>query len=385
MLSEYEPVIQRLEGLAADRGLAFDPVIFQITDSDEIAEVASMGLPNRFIHWYWGGAYKELVTQQNKEVFTILELVLNTSPSHAFLRSTNTYLQNVLVIAHVLGHADFFTNNHWYRKSNKNMLNHTEQHARLIRAYERRYGAERIEKLLDALLTVAASVNAFERSPQERRKRLIYFLEERAPLEEFERVLVDAIREEAEYFDLIQRTHIINEGWATFIEAELLTRLLTAREWASLSVQLCNRPAPYTIGYTLFKHVRDHGGFERVLEIRRFYEDISLIDEALTGELVRRLDLFVYDPKEKQKSYDLQKVKDMLIAQKLFKGEPRVEVDPASQGRDLMLVHMDEDRKLEPKRVGLFLKAVYTLWRNPVKLRANGKVYTYDRRGLSST
>jgi spore cortex formation protein SpoVR/YcgB (stage V sporulation) len=232
-LSEYEPVIRRLEGLAHDRGLVFDPVIFQITDSDAIAEVASMGLPNRFIHWYWGGAYKELVTQQSKEVFTILELVLNTSPSHAFLRSTNTYLQNVLVIAHVLGHADFFTNNHWYRKSNKNMLNHTEQHARLIRAYEAQYGQARIEKLLDALLTVAASVNAFERSPQERRKRLIYYLEERAPLEEFERVLLDAICEEAEYFDLIQRTHLINEGWATFIEAELLTRLLTARQWAS--------------------------------------------------------------------------------------------------------------------------------------------------------
>ena len=61
-----------------------------------------MGLPNRFIHWYWGGTYKELVTQQNKEVFSILELVLNTVPSHAFLRSSNTYLQNVLVIARVL-------------------------------------------------------------------------------------------------------------------------------------------------------------------------------------------------------------------------------------------------------------------------------------------
>jgi spore cortex formation protein SpoVR/YcgB (stage V sporulation) len=150
-------------------------------------------------------------------------------------------------------------------------------------------------------------------------------------------------------------------------------------------VQLCNRPAPYTIGYTLFKQIRDREGFARALEIRRFYEDVSLIDVALTAELVRRLDLFVYDPKEKQKSYDLQKVKDMLIAQKLYKGEPRVEVDQASQGRDLLLVHMDEDRKLEAKRIGLFLKAVYALWRNPVKLRANGKVYTYDRRGLSST
>jgi stage V sporulation protein R len=385
MIAEYQGVIHRLEDLARERGLDFDPVVFQITDSDEIAEVASMGLPNRFIHWYWGGMYKELVTQRNKEVFSILELVLNTVPSHGFLRSRNTYLQNVLVIAHVVGHADFFANNHWYRKSNKNMLNEAEQHARLIRTYEEQYGRDRVEKLLDALLTVAASVNAFERNPQERRKRLIFYLEERAPLEDFERTLVEAIRDEAEYFDLIQRTHIINEGWATFVEAELLTRLLTAREWASISVQLCNRPAPYTIGYTLFKHVRDHEGFDRALEVRRFYEDISLIDLALTEQLVRRLDIFVYNPKEKQKSYDLKKVKDMLITQKLFKGEPRVEVDPASQERDLLLTHLDEDRKLEPKRVGLFLKAVYALWRNRVKLRANGTVYTYDRRGLSST
>jgi len=385
MIQEFQPVIRELEGLAHDRGLAFDPVVFQITDSDEIAQVASMGLPNRFIHWYWGGTYKELVLQQTKEVFSILELVLNTSPSHAFLRSTNTYLQNVLVIAHVFGHADFFANNHWYRKSNKNMLNLAEQHARLIRTYEVRYGRERVEKLLDALLTVATSVNAFERSPQEQRKRLIYYLEERAPLEEFERVLLEAIREEAEYFDLIQRTHIINEGWATFVEAELLNRLLSAKEWASISTQLCNRPAPYTIGYTLFAHVRDEEGFRRALELRQFYEDVSLIDTALTEELVRRLDIFVYDAKEKQKSYDLQKVKEMLISQKLFKGEPRIEVDPASQGRDLLLVHLDEDRKLEPKRLGLFLRSVYSLWRNPVKLRANGKVTTYDRRGLSST
>ena len=117
------------------------------------------------------------------------------------------------------------------------MLNLAEQHARMIRSFEVRYGRERVEKLLDALLTVATSVNAFERSGPELKKRLIYYLEERAPLEDFERILLESIREEAEYFDLIQRTHIINEGWATFVEAELLNRLLTAKEWATISVQ----------------------------------------------------------------------------------------------------------------------------------------------------
>lgn len=384
-MEQYREVIENIEGLARQKGLSFDPVYFRVTDSDEIAEVASMGLPNRFIHWYWGGAYKELVMQQTKELFSILELVLNTRPSHAFLRSTNSYLQNVLVIAHVFGHVDFFKNNHWFAKSNKNMLNEAERHARAIRKYEERYGRDRVEPLLDALLTVSGTVNAFERSSAERRKRLIYFLEERAPLDDWERHVLQMLREESEYFDLIQRTHIINEGWATFIEAELLRDVLDTPAWATLSVQLSNRPAPYTIGYALFKRVKAERGFAEALETRMYYEDVRLIDEVLTEDLIRRLDIFVYDPKEKQKNYDLQQVKEMLITQKLFKGEPHIEVEPGPHHRELILVHREEDRKLDVKRVGLFLKAVHSLWRNPVKLRANGKLYAYDRRGLSTT
>jgi spore cortex formation protein SpoVR/YcgB (stage V sporulation) len=384
-LDAYAPIIDRIEALARARGLSFEPVYFRVTDADELAEVASMGLPNRFIHWYWGGAYKELTAQQNREVFGILELVLNTRPSHAFLRASNTYLQNVLVIAHVFGHVDFFAHNHWYRKSNKNMLNEAELHARLIRRYEARFGQERIEKLLDALLTVATTVNAFERSPEARRRRLIYFLEEKAPLEDFERHLLQAVREEAEYFDLIQRTHIINEGWATFVEADLLREILDPREWITISVQLSSRPAPYTIGYSLFKAIKDGRGFAAALEVRTYYEDVMLIQEVLSEDMIRRLDIFVYDPKEKKKSYDVQRVRDMLIEQKQFKGQPHVEVELGHNHRDLTLVHKDEERKLEPKRISLFLKAVHSLWRNPVRLRANGKVYTYDRRGFSST
>src|SRR3970282_531234 len=145
-----------------------------------------------------------------------------------------------------LGHGDFFANNHGYRKSNKNMLNEADLPARLTRHYEARFGKERIEKLLDALLTVATTVNAFERSPEARRRRLIYFLEEKAPLEDFERHLLQAVREEAEYFDLIQRTHIINEGWATFVEADLLREILDPREWIAISVKFSHPPPPHT-------------------------------------------------------------------------------------------------------------------------------------------
>jgi len=126
-------------------------------------------------------------------------------------------------------------------------------------------------------------------------------------------------------------------------------------------------------------------GFDTALKTRTYYEDIAFIDEMLTGEMVKRLDIFVYDPKEKQKSYDLQAVKEMLISQKLFKGEPYIEVEPGGHQRELILTHREEERKLDPKRVSLFLRTVHSLWRNPVRLRANGKVYTYDRRGFSTT
>ncbi|MBI2201166.1 MAG: SpoVR family protein, partial [Armatimonadetes bacterium] len=49
--------------------------------------------------------------------------------------------------------------------------------------------------------------------------------------------LLQIVREEAEYLDLIQPTHVINEGWATFVEAELLRDILDTKSWASLSVQ----------------------------------------------------------------------------------------------------------------------------------------------------
>jgi stage V sporulation protein R len=150
-------------------------------------------------------------------------------------------------------------------------------------------------------------------------------------------------------------------------------------------VQLSNRPTPYTIGYTLFRRIKGERGFDAALAVRAYYEDIRLIDEGLTEEMVQRLDIFVYDPKDRLKNYDLQLVKEMLINQKLYKGEPYVEVEPGTHHRDLVLVHRDDERKLDPKRVGLFLKAVHSLWRNPVRLRANNKVYSFDRRGLSTS
>ena len=41
----------------------------------------------------------------------IYEIVLNNDPAYAFLLDTNTEVENLLIVAHVAAHADFFKNN----------------------------------------------------------------------------------------------------------------------------------------------------------------------------------------------------------------------------------------------------------------------------------
>jgi stage V sporulation protein R len=48
----------------------------------------------------------------------IYEVVINSNPAYAFLLENNSIVQNKLVIAHVLGHVDFFKHNAYFSMTN---------------------------------------------------------------------------------------------------------------------------------------------------------------------------------------------------------------------------------------------------------------------------
>ncbi|MBM3450441.1 MAG: hypothetical protein FJX78_05595 [Armatimonadetes bacterium] len=99
--------------------------------------------------------------------------------------------------------------------------------------------------------------------------------------------------------------------------------------------------------------------------------------------MVRRLDLFVGDPKDRSQVADPAQVKNLFIRQKIAKGEPPVTViDPEAD--ELTLAHTEEDRTLDPRRIRGYLAAVHTIWRCSVRLRANGRVYVHDETGFST-
>jgi stage V sporulation protein R len=99
----------------------------------------------------------------------IYEVVINSNPSYAFLLETNSPTQNKLVIAHVLGHIDFFKNNVYFSKTNRRMVDEAALHARRMGEYEFKYGRKVVEEFLDAVLSIEEHVdpNFFIRKPRQ--------------------------------------------------------------------------------------------------------------------------------------------------------------------------------------------------------------------------
>ena len=59
--------------------------------------------------------------------------------------------------------------------------------------------------------------------PAQREQDVLLFLLENAPLERWERAILSIIRDEGYYFVPQMQTKIMNEGWATYWHAKIMT------------------------------------------------------------------------------------------------------------------------------------------------------------------
>jgi len=101
----------RLEQLARAQGLDFHPVEFEQVPQNLMLEIAVYGLPVRMPHWSFGARYIHQLAQQQMGLSHIFEVVFPGVPCRAFMLESNSVAENVLVTAHVIGHADFARNN----------------------------------------------------------------------------------------------------------------------------------------------------------------------------------------------------------------------------------------------------------------------------------
>lgn len=265
---ELEKWIDIITEKAAGYGLDFYPTHFEVVPDHVIYELGSYSLPARFSHWTFGRDYHRQKTMYEYGMSKIYEIVFNTDPCQAFLMDSNSMLSHKFVVAHVLGHNDFFKNNVYFEHTDRTMIEKVRLHANRIRKYEEEVGSLVVEEFLDDVLSIDehfdTGLTASFRSktpeqyeadrkhkgrpkteyddlwnmsegpnqeekpaprkfPPEPEKDLLGFLRDYSPeLETWQRDILNMIREEMLYFIPQMRTKVANEGWACAIGDSLL-------------------------------------------------------------------------------------------------------------------------------------------------------------------
>lgn len=389
---------ERIERVARSHGLDFFPVEFELLDATDVNGLAAYGgFPVRYPSWRFGMEFERLEKGYHWGLSKIYELVINNDPVVAYLVRSNSLLEQKLVMAHVFGHADFFKHNCWFAGAERHMLDRMAAHATLVRRRIDRMGIEPVERFLDLALSVENLLDPY--LPLRRRLQagaqssgapstagstpptfdVIGFLCAHAPLEDWQREILELVRDEAYYFQPQRMTKIMNEGWASYWHSRILTGgVLGASEivdfadcHSGATASSPGRLNPYKLGIELFRYAERRG--EDILRLRRVHDDASLIDELLDDEFVASQRMFVYSRnarsgKAEVEARDTRKVKERLLADLSWGGLPRIELAGVDEGRVLRLVHHHDGRDLQLSKARETLLRVASLWSGPALL-----------------
>lgn len=253
------------------------------------------------------------------------------------------------------------------------------------------------------------------RLPPEPEKDLVLFLQRHSSvLEDWQRDVLGALRDEMLYFWPQLETKIMNEGWATYWHLRIMRELdLTedetveyAKLHAAVTAPTPFHPNPYLLGWKMFEDIERRWneptdeerrkfrrsprfGREKLFEVRETENDLSFLRNYLTKELVEELDLYVFERKGSQwtvtdKSWEA--VRDRLVESRVNGGFPYLVVVDGDYGRsgELYIRHDYEGVELDLKYLEKTLPYVYQLWGKTVHLETvvenKGVVFSFDGR-----
>src|SRR5881398_188277 len=149
MSEGWQSYVRRIEELAARSGLEFHRVDFEAVPDRFMMETAVYGLPVRMPHWSFGVRYIRELVQRNMGNSRIFEVMFPGEPCKAYLVDANSLAENVLVVAHVLGHADFARRNVLFKRSmamaGGRILEQAAARAHRIERALAEHGHERVE------------------------------------------------------------------------------------------------------------------------------------------------------------------------------------------------------------------------------------------------
>ncbi|HTR55343.1 MAG TPA: SpoVR family protein [Kofleriaceae bacterium] len=457
---------EEIEGYGRHFGLDFFPIVYEVLDYKTMNEVAAYGgFPTRYPHWRFGMDYEQLAKSYEWGLSKIYEMVINTNPAYAYLLEGNSTTDQKIVMAHVSAHVDFFKNNYYFSKTNRKMIDGMANHAARVRRHMARWGQDAIEDFVDTCLSIENLIDpmsayivrarppkkeedddepqvgrlrskgymdsfinppeyleAQKRKKEEEAKRqrrrfpeqpardVLLFLIEHAPLEHWQRDVLEIVRDEAYYFAPQAMTKIMNEGWATYWHSKILTeKALTAAEVIdyadACSGVLATAPGrlnPYKLGVELYRNIEERWnkgqfgkdwdecdnmetkrnwdlrtglGRQKIFEVRRLYNDITFLDEFFTLEFCIEQKFYTFGFQERTGNWEImsrefKKVKDQLLKMLTNRGQPVIVVEDGNfeNRSELLLRHVHEGTDLDGSQARDTLRNVAKLWTRPVSL-----------------
>lgn len=428
---------EKIEEIADSKGLSFYPQEYEIISYKEmLGYEAYIGMPSHYPHWSYGKAYEKNKTLYKYNLTGLpYEMVINSNPCLAYLMKENTLLLQILTMAHVYGHNDFFKNNRLFKEGTR--ADYTfemfKTGADAVRTYinDPSIGCSSVEKILDAAHAIRyqtsrvpgekridsdtiaqritedydkknerksildsykkAELPDLNKVPLEPEDDILYFIACNGELDEWEKNILEMVRQETFYFIPQIETKIMNEGWASYWHYNILKDLNLGD---SLHLEFIKRHNdviaprvgginPYFLGFKLFEDLERRYGKEKLFEIRSVERDESFIRRYLTEDLCVELNLFQYG--KKGSDYLIQEVsdetgwtsiRDTLCSASGMGMIPSIKiVDMSKKDKTLTIQHSFDGRELNSEYTEATLKYIVDLWGHSVKLltKLNGK------------
>jgi len=403
--------------IAKKYGLDWYPLSYEICDYYEmIGHMAYHGMPSHYNHWSYGKSFERTHFYYNAGMEGLpYELIINSNPSIAYLMMQNPLYLQILIMAHCVGHSDFFKNNRCFKNTHaKYIVSKMRNAKKRIQKYteDPNIGQEKVESFLDALHSIRFQTQRYElprkskaqiKSEEiERYNRLkekgvnlnydnlnsillkpdhdlLSFLVDYHPsLTTWQADLLEIVRDESFYFIPQIKTKILNEGWASFWHYKILHDLKLDDKFHLPFLKMHNavvRPHiggvnPYHVGFYIFQKIEREEGLERCFEVRETHDDIAAIRLFLDEEDFRELNFFSH---QQQKNGDViisevadhddwKTVRDDLIKNVGINTIPHIYVDRVEKDMTLVLKHEHDGRDLEIPYANKVIENVKKVW-----------------------
>lgn len=417
-ISDLETWDERICEIAKKHGLDWFEIEYEFIDYfSMIGAMAFHGMPSHFNHWSFGKSFERTHRMYDIGAEGLpYELIINSEPSVAYMMRENPLYLQVLIMAHCVGHSDFFKNNRTFKGTRpETIVGRSRAAKKRIQSYVENphIGIEKVEQAIDACHAIQFQVQRpgwirktreeiveehneklkedpdfpeidLSRNPLEPDCDILGFISENAKLPDWKRDIVDICRDEGKYFWPQMQTKIMNEGWASYWHYTILHELDLPPELHVAFIKSHNqviRPHigginPYHLGFHLFQRIKERKGMDECFLARDVHHDASFLRQYLTQEDCEELNLFSYSQKNAgfisiddiSDKEGWEKVKEGIVKQVGGGSIPVLKVEEILRNGSLVLVHEHDGRDLEKSETKATLEHVSKLWGHDVQL-----------------